>query len=389
MSTTTAAAADTTVHVPLSGGREYDIHIGAGLLARAGELLKSVARSPRAVIVTQPKIAALYAPALSHSLVGAGFETPDVVTFPAGERHKHLGTVTRLCGALYDLPVAVDRRTLIIALGGGVVGDVAGFLAAMYLRGLDYVQVPTTLLAMVDSSVGGKTGVDLKAGKNLVGAFHQPRAVLADTDTLKSLPAREFTSGMAEVVKYGVIRDPELLQTMTRGAEGEGAMAGSWSSPARLADIVRRSCEIKADVVANDELETTGLRAILNYGHTIGHALESVTNYRRYKHGEAVAIGMVAAACIGEAVGVTPEPVRQRIVGALRWQRLPLAVPDDIAADDLIALTGRDKKAERGRAKFVLARALGDVYLTGDVDEAAVRAGLARQKQLYGVGGNI
>jgi 3-dehydroquinate synthase len=379
-----------TVHVALSGGRDYDIHIGPGLLARAGELLKPVARSGRAVVITQPKIAALYAGGLSESLVAAGFEAPDVVTFPAGERHKHLRTVAKLCDALYSLPVAIDRRTLIIALGGGVVGDVAGFVASIYLRGLDYVQVPTTLLAMVDSSVGGKTGVDLNAGKNLVGAFHQPRAVLADTDTLRSLPEREFASGMAEVVKYGVIRDPGVLTT----ARLIGASrVTTWKAATGLAEnvraAVRRSCEIKAEVVTEDEFETTGLRAILNYGHTIGHALESATNYRRYKHGEAVAIGMISAACIGEAVGVTPPEVRTALESALRDNLLPLALPDDVAVDDLLALTGRDKKAERGRAKFVLARGLGDVFLTGDVDEAAVRAGLARQKHLYGGGGTI
>lgn len=371
------------VRVALSGGRGYDIQIGAGMLARVGEAVAAVARGSRVVIVTQPRIDRLWGETLRASLRTAGFQGVDTVTFPAGERYKTLGTLARLCSALYNLPVAVDRKTLIIALGGGVVGDVAGFLAAAYLRGMDYVQVPTTLLAMVDSSVGGKTGVDLHAGKNLVGAFHQPRAVVIDTDALSTLPSREFRSGMAEVVKYGVIRDPALLPLTAKA--GAGGKFGKLT-PGEVAHLVRRSCEIKADVVTADEFETTGLRAILNYGHTVGHALESATQYRRYKHGEAVAIGMVAAACIGEVVGVTPEDVRDAVAHNVRAAGLPLAVPADVSAEDLMALLGRDKKAEGGRAKFVLARALGEVFLTGDVDEAAVRAGLARQAALYGNG---
>ena len=366
------------VPVALSGGRDYTIHIGAGTLADAGAICADVARGRHAVVVTQPRIAKLWGQPLLDSLAAAGFGPVDVLTFPAGERHKHLGTLARLCDGLYNLPVAVDRRTLVVAFGGGVVGDVAGFLAAMYLRGMDYVQIPTTLLAMVDSSVGGKTGVDFREGKNLVGAFHQPRAVVIDTDVLGTLPARELRSGMAEVVKYGVISDPGLL--------AHTAKAGGRTRPDgdAIAHLVRRSCEIKADVVTRDEFETTGLRAILNYGHTIGHALESATRYVRYKHGEAVAIGMAAAACIGEAAEVTPASVREAVITSVRAAGLPAALPEDVSADDLIGLIGRDKKAERGKARFVLARALGDVFLTGDVDEAKVRAGLALQERLCG-----
>jgi 3-dehydroquinate synthase len=357
--------------VPLGGGRAYDIHIGAGLLARAGEIVAGVARSRRAVIITQPPIAKAWGEPLRRSLTEAGFGDAPVLTFPAGERHKHLRTVQALCDGLYNLPAAVDRKTMVVALGGGVVGDVAGFVASIYLRGLDYVQIPTTLLAMVDSSVGGKTGVDFRAGKNLVGAFHQPRAVVIDTDVLATLPARERRAGMGEVVKYGVIRDPELEMRVIARAAAIKAL-----EPEDIAYIVRRSCEIKAEVVAADEFETTGLRAILNFGHTIGHALESATNYRRYKHGEAISIGMVAAAAIGEAHGVTPATVRPTLTGALRAHGLPTALPADVPHDDLLNLAGRDKKAEAGRARFVLARRLGEVALYADVEEWAVRAGL-------------
>ena len=368
----------TTVSVPLSGGREYEIHIGSGLLADAGRILQKVARSGRIVVITQPRIAALWGSPLGESLQSAGFETADFVTFPAGERFKTLGTMARLCDKLYNLSVTVDRKTLVVALGGGVVGDVAGYVAASYLRGLDYVQIPTTLLAMVDSSVGGKTGVDYRDGKNLIGAFHQPRSVIADVDTLKTLPRREFRSGMGEVVKYGVIRDPTLLLPQ----------ALDTSQPEIVSHIVRRSCEIKAQIVVADEREETGLRAILNYGHTVGHALESATKYRRFKHGEAVAIGMAAAACIGEAVGITPSDVRKTVVAACRAQGLPVARPAEISVDDLLTLMLRDKKAEAGRLRFVLARGLGDVELMNGINQESVRDGLTLQDKVCGHAGS-
>jgi 3-dehydroquinate synthase len=240
---------------------------------------------------------------------------------------------------------------------------------------LDYVQVPTTLLAMVDSSVGGKTGVDFRAGKNLVGAFHQPRAVLIDVDVLNDLPLREKRAGMAEIIKYGVIRDPALLESVSKNGNAYGV---GWQDAHFLPYVIKRSCEIKADVVSQDEFETTGLRAILNYGHTIGHALESVTHYRRYRHGEAIAIGMMAAAHIGEAHGVTAPEVGEAVREALAAHHLPTSLPDDVGPDDLLPLLARDKKAEGGRANFVLARRLGEVHLVKDVSEATVREGLRR-----------
>jgi 3-dehydroquinate synthase len=365
-------AAAVQVCVPLSGGRDYTIHIGSGLLSCAGGLIEAAARSRRAAIITQPRIAKAWAPLLVRSLGEAGYADVPVITFPDGERYKSLATVTRLCDRLYNLSPAADRKMLIIALGGGVVGDVAGFVASIYLRGLDYVQVPTTLLAMVDSSVGGKTGVDFHEGKNLVGAFHQPRAVLIDTDVLGTLPTRERRAGVAEVIKYGVISDPALLDFVTACGD-QGAQA-----PEAIAHIVRRSCEIKADVVSQDEFETTGLRAILNYGHTIGHALEATTRYRRFRHGEAVAIGMMVAAHIGEVQSITPPQVGETIRAALAAHRLPSAIPEDIAPDDLLPLLARDKKAEGGRANFVLAKRLGEVHLFNNVSEAVVREGLLR-----------
>lgn len=371
---TTAASAALTVH--LSGGRSYPLYIGPDLLEQAGALVAPLARGGRAVIITQPRIGRLYGEALAEPLRLSGLEVT-TISFGDGERYKTLRTVERLYEALYER--RVDRKTLVVALGGGVVGDVAGWVAASYLRGLDYVQVPTTLLAMVDSSVGGKTGVDFRAGKNLIGAFHQPRAVLADTNVLGTLPARDFRSGLAEVVKYGVIREPELLGFLSERVQEVRGLA-----PNALRHIVERSCAIKADVVAGDEREETGLRAILNFGHTIGHALEAATRYRRFRHGEAVAIGMVSAACVGEAAGVTPPELGEAIAEAVRAQLLPVAIPPDIPPAALIDLLGLDKKAERGRARWVLARAPGRVDLVDSVDEGTVLAGLALQARRWG-----
>lgn len=365
------------VSVPLSEKRAYKINIGEAGFTHGGkwtgEEIRSLARSPRAVIITQSNIAQKWAVPLQSSLQAAGFESVPVMTFAAGERYKTLATVQKLCGALYELDPPVDRKTLIVALGGGVVGDVAGFVAGIYLRGLDYVQIPTTLLAMVDSSVGGKTGVDFRAGKNLVGAFHQPRGVIIDTATLSTLPMREMQAGMAEVIKYGLICDPELLH--------EAAQSVKYGNVRLNPDIrndIRRSCEIKAQFVAQDEFEETGLRAILNYGHTIGHAIEAATQYRRFRHGEAVAMGMMAAAFIGESHGVTPPHIAEVTRAALLNHKLPTAIPADITPNSLLSLLGRDKKAEAGRPKWILARNIGDVAVFGDVSEGAVRAGLLR-----------
>jgi 3-dehydroquinate synthase len=362
-----------TIHVPLSQNRDYAIHIGE---TNMGAACAAIARSKRCVIVSQPRIANLYGAGLQNSLEEAGFVVLGTVCFPDGEEAKHLETVTSLCESLYALPEPLDRRTLIVALGGGVVGDVTGFLAAIYLRGLDFVQIPTTLLAMVDSSVGGKTGVDLKSGKNLVGAFHQPRLVVANIDVLKTLPEADFLSGLAEIVKYGVIADPELFAFMQ-----ENSQSILSRDPSTLTHLIVRSCEIKAEVVVADEHETTGLRAILNFGHTIGHALEGATHYARYLHGEAIAIGMMSACCIGEVFGITPLTLRQELVALLTKLGLPIALPKDISDADLIALTAQDKKAIAGEARFVLASKMGKVALQDKIPLATVLEGLQKHRE--------
>jgi len=355
------------------GERSYDIWLGSGLLAhKAGELLAQYAPGGRACVVTHPVLTP-YADAVVEGLRAQGIQTTRTL-LPAGERFKTLRTVERVYKAL--LEARLDRKSLVVAVGGGVLGDLVGFAAATYLRGIRFAQVPTTLLAQVDSSIGGKTGVDLPEGKNLVGAFYQPSLVLMDLQALRTLPARELRSGLAEVIKYGIIYDEALFRQVHADLP-----------QLRRRDLqvlmraIARSCEIKAEVVAQDETEQ-GLRAILNFGHTVGHALEAVTHYRRYKHGEAVALGMVAAALIGEEVGVTPTEVTLALHETLQAAGLPVVFPEEVRVEDILAAAQRDKKTEAGRLRFVLARRIGEVFVTGDVTEGAVHNALNRQKRL-------
>lgn len=364
----------TPLAIPVAlGDRSYDIHIAAGMLAsgHAAEIVASVTCARRVCLVTHPGLQAAYAAPLAAGLQARGVVTT-TLTVPPGERRKNLRSVARLYAAF--LAAGLDRQGVVIAIGGGVLGDMAGFAAATYLRGVRFVQVPTTLLAQVDASVGGKTGVDLPEGKNLVGAFHQPATVLIDPHTLRTLPARELRSGLAEVVKYGIIDDDRFFQETVALLP-----ALRRRDEKALAAIIARSCAIKAEVVAQDETEQ-GQRAILNFGHTIGHALEAVTAYRRYKHGEAIAIGMVSAALIGEQTGDTSPAVTQALDGALRAAHLPVAFPRDIDVAAVLAAAQRDKKALDGRLRFVLARRIGEVFVTGDVPVEAVQAALARHQ---------
>lgn len=362
------------VSVPLPGERSYEIHIGENNIEKVGEIIANTLTSRRVVLISQPPIYKKWGDVVVKSLSDAGFKV-DVVCFPAGERFKTLATIERIYSALYQLAPAIDRKTLLVSLGGGVVGDMAGFVAATFLRGLDYIQIPTTLLAMVDSSVGGKTGVDFRAGKNLIGAFYQPRAVVIDPLTLSTLPEREIRSGFAEIVKYGLIQEPQLLTSLEQSYED--IKNKKYSS---VTDLIVRSCSIKAAIVAGDEREETGLRAILNYGHTIGHALESATNYRRYKHGEAISIGMISAAFIGVVAGITPSDFVPAVSKLLCALKLPVMLPDDISDELLVEITTHDKKAQHGKARFVLASGLGQVSLH-PIDLDVVFAGLRLHRE--------
>ena len=351
------------VPVPL-GARSYEIKVGSGLLSELGGHCVRLNLGHRCAIISDHHVAPLYAKAVQLSLKKARFDSV-LITVPAGETAKSLRVVEQCYDALAKH--RLERKSFIVALGGGVVGDVAGFVAATYLRGIAFVQVPTTLLAQVDSSVGGKVGVNLKAGKNLVGAFHQPRLVLCDIAALRTLPVREFRAGMAEVIKYGIIYDAALFERL------EHDLAKLLKrEPKTLTEVIARCCEIKAEVVGQDETEC-GLRAILNFGHTIGHAIENISGYGKYLHGEAISIGQMAAAMISVMVGLSVGEV-ERIGMIFRRIGLPLGI--QLSASQrkkLLAAMRLDKKVTGGEVKFVLAKKIGEVVWGQDVPETMFR----------------
>ncbi len=348
--------------------RSYDIIIGAGALDCVGETMRSMALGRQVMVVTNAVVRPLYGDRVETLLAQSGFKVR-VVETPDGEVHKSLATAAMLYDALIDFKM--DRRCAIVALGGGVIGDVAGFVASTYLRGVPFVSIPTTLLAQVDSAVGGKTGVDHPKGKNLIGAFYQPRLVLCDLDLLRTLPKRELRAGMAEVVKYGVILDANFFSFVESHIEEILNLES-----VAMAEVVRSSCEAKATVVARDELES-GLRAILNFGHTLGHAIEALTGYSQFIHGEAVAIGMVAAARIASAMGVCRERDVQRLTAVLERIGLPTRPPElDVHA--VVEAMIHDKKVQDGRIRFILPERIGKVVIRDDVDPALIGTVLRR-----------
>ncbi|BCR04685.1 3-dehydroquinate synthase [Desulfuromonas versatilis] len=332
------------------GENSYPIWIGAGILERLGEALQSVKFPRKVAVVTNPTVAGHYGERVLESLAGSGFIARTVV-LPDGEEHKNAQTLM----SIYDelIQGGFDRSSGLIALGGGVIGDMTGYAAATFLRGIPFAQVPTTLLAQVDSSVGGKTGINHPLGKNLIGAFYQPRLVHIDVDTLATLPPREFAAGMAEVVKYGIIRDREFFLWLNDRRE---ALKGL--DPGSLITAVMKSCQIKANVVEIDEKESS-LRAILNFGHTFGHAVETLSGYSEFRHGEAVAIGMIVAARISQELGLCS----QEDVDALRTLLLSFDLPVEaprFPLDDYLDAMGRDKKVREGVLRLILNRGIGD-----------------------------
>ena len=356
----------------------YPVVIGAGQLPRLGTELRQAgfAAGTRALLVTNPVVAEHYGPQALQSLGGVGFDA-DLLVLEAGEEQKTPASIARIHDAC--LARRLERSSLIVALGGGVIGDMTGFAAATWLRGIAVAQVPTTLLAMVDAAIGGKTGVNHPGGKNLIGAFHQPRLVLIDPQTLATLPQREFQAGMAEVIKYGVIGDPELFTDLEQAAarDPSGGLASLAAlGPDLLQRLLERSAAAKAAVVAADEHEG-GLRAILNYGHTLGHAIETLSGYSTWLHGEAVALGMLAAGEIAVALGMwsAAEQSRQRalIAAAGLPQRWPVL---DAAA--VLTCLQADKKVRNGKVRFVLPTAIGQVSIRDDVAAATIVAALER-----------
>ncbi len=351
--------------VPVAlGARSYDIVIGPGLLAQAGERIAAAAPGAKCAIVTDETVAGHHLPALESSLAATGLHAGTIV-LPPGEATKSFSELARLSEALLEL--AIERGDLVVAFGGGVIGDLAGFAASILRRGVRVVQIPTTLLAQVDSSVGGKTGINTPQGKNLIGTFHQPSLVLADLDVLKTLDPRQFRAGYAEIVKYGLIRDARFFDWLERHAGDIFAL-----SPDALGEAVERSCKAKAEIVAMDERES-GMRALLNLGHTFGHALEGWSGYSdRLLHGEAVAIGMCLAFELSVELGLCGADALERVRGHLTAVGLPTRI-EDIAgearpdAQRLLAYMAQDKKVAGGTLALVLARGIGEAFITRDV----------------------
>ena len=352
------------VKVPL-GERSYQILIGGGLLARLGTECARLKLGRRCAVISDRHVAPRYGKAVAQSLRAAGFE-PVAITVPTGETAKSLATVQ----ACYNQLAAhrLERQSFIVALGGGVVGDLAGFVAATYLRGIPFVQVPTTLLAQVDSSVGGKVGVNLRAGKNLVGAFYQPRLVLCDLDTLNTVPSRELRAGLAEVIKYGIISDAHLFARLERDLPRLLAR-----EPKTLAAVIARCCEIKAEVVGQDETES-GVRAILNFGHTIGHAIEAISGYGKVLHGEAISIGQVASAKLSTELLGLPGAELERITNLFTQAGLPTQIKlSAFQRQKLLTAMKLDKKVSGGEIKFVLAERIGKVRWGQPVPQALLK----------------
>lgn len=343
-----------------AGAGAYPVLIGSGVLASLPRLLNQSGLGPRCIIVSSPTVWQLHGEALR----GASTEAAPILV-PDGERFKNSVTVSRVYEAL--LEAGADRSVVIIAVGGGVIGDLVGFAAATYLRGVRLVHVPTTLLAQVDSAIGGKVGINHPLGKNLIGAFHPPRLVVADPMVLTTLPRREFRAGLYEVMKYGIISSPELFDRVA------GSLPAIFNRDQTiLTQIVSESCRIKAEVVSSDERES-GIRRVLNFGHTVAHALEAVTKYRRYRHGEAVAYGILAAMQLGVARGVTPAAARDRVADLIA-KLGPLPPVSDLAVKEIIGAIAHDKKIVEGTLHFIAATGIGATTTLNDVTEKELKA---------------
>jgi 3-dehydroquinate synthase len=351
------------------GRRRYPVMIGAGLLG-ASEALETWLPSGQMLVVSNETVAPLYLQRLIDTLPGRHLET---LVLPDGEVHKNVASWQQIIDRLVELKAGRDSGLL--ALGGGVIGDLTGFAAASYMRGIDFVQVPTTLLSQVDASVGGKTGINHSAGKNLIGAFHQPRGVLIDTDTLKTLPEREYRAGLAEVIKYGLIMDVGFLQWIESNLDSLLAL-----EPEATAEAIERCCRCKASVVAADEREQ-GMRALLNLGHSFGHAIEALTGYSRYLHGEAVAIGCVVAARLSVDCGMLPTEASARLVRLLQGCGLPTAIPRDLSSVQVLDKMRLDKKNRSARITLVLLDALGDACTRDDIPENAILQAIEQSTQ--------
>ena len=357
-----------TVKVDL-GERSYKIIIDSGTLSGIGERMKEFRFSPKIAVISNPTVFGLYGDIVTASLKNAGFECFSVI-IPDGEEYKNYDQTYHILTEL--LKNRLDRNSCVIALGGGVIGDITGFVASIYMRGIHFIQVPTTLLSQVDSSVGGKTGVNHELGKNMIGTFYQPRLVWIDIDTIKTLPKRELLCGIAEIIKYGVIWDEELFIFLKQNRDAVMNLDAD-----ALRYIIKRSCEIKAEVVSKDERES-GLRAILNYGHTVGHAVETETGYSKFLHGEVVAIGMHIEARLSEMMGFIDEKQVSEIKALIDAYGLPSELPADLNADKLIFHMRLDKKTEAGEMKSILPEKIGRVRIQKGINIEDIRKTLVK-----------
>jgi 3-dehydroquinate synthase len=340
------------------GKQRSRIEIGAALLGRTGELIREILVGPHCAIISDSNVAPLFGDHVKQRLTSSGFQ-PVLVTIPAGETSKTLEQVGAICDRM--IGAGLDRQSFVIGLGGGVVSDISGFVAAIYERGIPHVQIPTTLLAMVDSSIGGKTGVNTRDGKNLIGAVHHPSLVIDDVDLLKTLPRRQFDQGFAEIIKHAIIADAEMFTALRH------------VDLSNLAPLIRRNIEIKSGIVAKDELDQTGERALLNFGHTVGHAIERAADYREFLHGEAVSLGIVAACAISIKKAGLPKEQRDAIANLLNAFALPTRLPANFPRAKIFDALPFDKKFERGKARFVVTPAIGSARLSSDVTMEDIR----------------
>lgn len=345
----------------------YEILIASGILPNIGGIAKSHIRPCRCAIISDEVVAPLYAQTLIRSLEEAGY-SPLLLTLPAGESTKSMTQASTLCDRLIDS--GLDRKSAIFALGGGVIGDLAGFVASIYFRGIPIIHIPTTVVAQVDSSIGGKTGVNSLLGKNLIGSFHQPKLVITDPATLDTLPDHLFNEGLAEVIKHAVIADASMLDLLP-------AIKGSKD----LCALIARNVAIKAAIVSRDEFETTGTRALLNFGHTIGHAVESVAGYGTFSHGEAVAIGMTAALDLSVRLAGLPEESFHRVLKTIRACGLPTSIAAELPTESLLTTLRRDKKFDQGAIRFVLTEKLGSAFVSNEVTIDDVLGAIGRLRK--------
>ncbi len=344
----------------------YESVVGSGVLSQTGALVGEVLRPGPCALITDANVGPLYADAATRSLTETGF-TPVVLTIGAGEESKSLECAETLCDQM--IACGLDRGAFVVALGGGVIGDLAGFVASVYYRGIPHVQIPTTVVAQVDSAIGGKTGVNARGGKNLIGTFHQPARIITDPNVLSTLPAREFNEGIAEVIKHAIIRDAAMLDDLAGVVRTD------------LSALVARNQRIKAQIVSEDEFEKLGLRALLNFGHTLGHAIENAAGYGRFLHGEAVSLGIAAALDLSVEKAGLPAAEAQRVRETLAAFDLPVRLPEEIADETLMTALARDKKFEAGAIRFVLTRKLGSAFVSREITEGDLRGAIRNLKE--------